>query len=85
MNVIFSYGLNYEPEFAKVEFKGKIIISLDEKLGKEKSPYQRLVLEFKAATLHAWLEWLMNDALSFAARCPVLPNDVQYFHNDSDP
>jgi len=29
--VKFTYGLNYEPEFAKLEFSGNIVLSLDSK------------------------------------------------------
>jgi len=32
--VKFTYGLNYEPEFAKLEFSGNIVLSLDSKTAK---------------------------------------------------
>ena len=35
LGVEFTYSLEYEPEFAKIEFKGNIIISLEPKLAKE--------------------------------------------------
>lgn len=61
--------------FMQIEVLQRIGSALDEKLEKEKAPYKRLVLEFKAASLNARLKWLMNEALSFAAKCPVLRGD----------
>lgn len=35
INVEFNYSLNYEPELAKIELKGNIILSVEPKLAKE--------------------------------------------------
>jgi len=33
--VKFTYGLNYEPEFAKLEFSGNMVVSLDSKTARD--------------------------------------------------
>jgi len=35
LGVEFTYSLDYEPEFAKIEFKGNLIISIEPKLARE--------------------------------------------------
>ena len=55
LTVTFSYGLNYDPNFAKVEFKGTMIVSLEEKIAKEileKWEKKETVKDFKLAVLN---------------------------------
>ena len=35
LEVTFSYNLSYTPNFAKIEFKGRVLVSIDPKLSKE--------------------------------------------------
>lgn len=35
LDIKFNYLINYDPEIAKIELSGKIILSVEEKLGKE--------------------------------------------------
>ena len=35
LSIKFKYGINYDPEIAKIEFEGGILISVDQKTGKE--------------------------------------------------
>lgn len=35
IEVIFDYGLSYEPSYAKINFSGKILLSVDYKLSRE--------------------------------------------------
>lgn len=35
LGVAFEYTINYNPDFAKIEFKGNILVSLDQKRSKE--------------------------------------------------
>jgi len=35
LGVNFSYLINYEPKYAKIEFTGKLLVSVDQKVSKE--------------------------------------------------
>ncbi len=55
LNVFFDYILNYEPEFANIEFKGSMAIIIDEKMGKEvlkKWKEKETLKDFKLAVLN---------------------------------
>ncbi|MBT4258044.1 hypothetical protein HOD88_02585 [archaeon] len=55
LNVSFSYLLKYEPDFAKVEFEGSILLSIEEKMAEEilkKWEDKETAQDFKLAVLN---------------------------------
>jgi hypothetical protein len=55
LNVSFSYSLNYEPNFAKIDFNGSIMLSVDEKMAEEilsKWKDKETAQDFKLAVLN---------------------------------
>mgnify|MGYP000036723577 CR=1 FL=1 len=49
---------------------------VEKKREKERGPFERLVLEFKAATLEAWMKWLDQKAAPFVRKIDTSHNSV---------
>ena len=58
-------GQLIEAQIGLLERTYKIV---EKKKEKEQGPFERLVLEFKAATLEAWLRWLDQKAAPFVTK-----------------